>query len=204
MCNVEAKHFFFFFFITASHLLYNLQQLFPTLIFFVFQVLYAEECQVGARRDTRPHRKVSGTPPHPPSKKKISLLHLFSLYDPSLSGRPSLEIISRFSSHLCLVSPLSVVFPSCRYCIILCFCFSASQPKRRQFGRFKAADFFNKPAGVKRLSTQHHLLLGTRAQLLAIDINVSFRVLVIFIKPCRGMDFFFQFPVWVCVRERIK
>lgn len=53
-------------------------------------------------------------------------------------------------------------------------------------GRFY---FFNKPAGVKRLSTPRHLLSGTRVtQLLTININVSFGVSVLFIKPLAGRE----------------
>lgn len=82
---------------------------------FVFQVLHAEECQVGAWGDIRPHRKVSGTP-SPSQKKKISMLHLLTSWGLSFSGGCSLEIIILFSSCLCLsCQPPLCCFPSCRY-----------------------------------------------------------------------------------------
>lgn len=89
MISLVGHKYFYCCILSVSTFLFALQLLSAASLYlfifhlfgFVFQVLYAEECQVGAWGDIGPHREVSGS--------CLSLL-------------------------VCLVSPLSLVFPSCR------------------------------------------------------------------------------------------
>lgn len=90
----------------------NLTGFFLCLLFFFKQVLYAEECQAGARGDIRSHREVSGT-------SQAYEKHTYREVSPEIAAGLWME--SFFTSCLppllscCYCQPSFCCFPSCRY-----------------------------------------------------------------------------------------